>query len=86
MTPDQATKINEVTNEILRTLHDFRIPPIPTDDEMANLIICNARRDLQSLDTALFACFRLMEKYHDFNRPAYPVRERRTPTIDDLEI
>jgi hypothetical protein len=82
MTHDQHDILTRKLLDIQTQLSNFRIPAPSSDDYEANQLIADTRLRLENIDTQLFQCFYLLDRF--MNRPM--VRATRTPTIDDLEI
>jgi hypothetical protein len=80
VTPDQRNTLTATLIDIQDQLHTFLISTPTADDHEANQLIADARRRLENIDTQLFQCFYLL------NTRISTTNEKRTPTIDDLEI
>jgi hypothetical protein len=85
MTPDQQNLLNDKLDEVEAMIRDLEIPMLKTTNDIdANNIIAATRMRLHLIDIELFSLYRLMENFHDSNRPK---REPKSePTIDDLLI
>jgi hypothetical protein len=84
VTHDQLDILTRKLLDIQTQLSNFRIPQPTSDDYEANQLIADTRHRLENIDTQLFQCYYLLDRYIDTRHTS--VRPKRAPSIDDLEI